>query len=261
MVNYEMVDVKQPSIEHIVGYTYEFVYSIVQLVYFGAGSVGIIPIYYTLLAGAHIGVVLGAAAALGLLIIGAFAGVFSLGAVLFWPALVLLGPFGAAIGLIAAGLAFSALAFAALIPTSVIILVLYAGKWIWIGFRDIIILPIFSPAEVSDEVVIPGTSSTGAVIEEQDPAAVVEAIDCEYEPDDPSCQQFNFDDEEDSVLQVDQFGNEITDQYELNDVNAGNPGLMYQLDNFISNLDFDPSYLITALFPNGLNLGDLSLDI
>ena len=133
------------------------------------------------------GVIVGVAALGGGLLIGLFSLIFTAGAIVFAPALLFLGPLGAAVALIAGGLSFSALAGAAVVPVTAIVGILYVGKWFYIGIRDYIILPIFAPAEVTDEVYVPGTKTTGAVIEEQDPAAVVEAIDCEYEPDHPSC--------------------------------------------------------------------------
>lgn len=60
---------------------------------------------------------------------------------------------------------------------------------------------------------------------------------------------------------MDQFGNEITDEYELIDVNAGNPGLFYQIDEFFNNLDLDPTHFLSQIFPNGIHIGELSLDI
>lgn len=164
---------------------------------------------------AHAGVILGVAGVAGGFVIGLFSLIFTAGAVVFAPALLLLGPFGAAIAIIAGGLSFSALAFAAVIPVLSTVFILYIGKWLYIGVRDYVILPIFSPAESTDEVYVPGSKSTRAVIEEQDAGAVVEAIDCEYEPDHPSCPRQRQDEEEEEEPDFDDVEPEQQDEVEV----------------------------------------------
>jgi len=245
-------------------------YYIFQASYYIATAIVVVPVYYALLAAAHVGFLAVAIGAVGLAIIAVGAIAFIAGAIVLSPVLVTIGPLGAGVGIIAGGLAFMIVALVAAIPVFGTVLSLYIGKWIWVGSRDYIFIPIFDP-EQSNSVSRPASGTTGAFTAEEDAAAVVDAVNCEYEPDDPSCE------DNDSrptapppsvappppapaEVEVDQFGNEITDEYELIDVNAGNPGIFYKLDDFFTNLDFDPTHLLSQVFPDGIHIGQLSLD-
>lgn len=71
------------------------------------------------------------------------------------------------------------------------VLFIWSWKWIYIGLRDWIFWPIWAwiltwgAEEALDEV-----TEEGNTFEPEDPAAVIEAINCEYEPDHPSCPSF-----------------------------------------------------------------------
>lgn len=147
-VNLAIASISQPiSIPYVIGNVYLASYYIFQAVYYGITAVVVVPVYYIALIAAHIAVVALALAAVGVVVIGGGSLLFIGGSILFAPLLLTLGPFGVAVGLISGGLTLTILAGFAALPVTAIVGSLYIGKWIWIGARDYVFVPIFDPSE------------------------------------------------------------------------------------------------------------------